>query len=90
VNDAGLMILPPVCVPSARGTWKAATAAAEPEEEPPGVWRALCGFVVLGPRVEMANSVVVVLPRGRAPSWERTTREGASCVFGGDGKRGEL
>src|SRR5690606_18997722 len=35
---AGLMMEPPVCVLSANGTIPAATAAAEPLEEPPGVW----------------------------------------------------
>ncbi len=36
-NDAGRMVEPPVCVASASGTWKSATAAAEPLDEPPGV-----------------------------------------------------
>jgi DNA-binding transcriptional LysR family regulator len=32
------MIEPEVCVPSASGTCRSATAAAEPLDEPPGVW----------------------------------------------------
>jgi hypothetical protein len=36
-NAAGRITEPFVCVPSASGTQPAATAAAEPEEEPPGL-----------------------------------------------------
>ena len=36
-NAAGRITEPLVCVPTATGTWSAATAAADPEEEPPGV-----------------------------------------------------
>ena len=36
-NPAGRMIEPPTCVPMAAGSMRAATAAADPEEEPPGV-----------------------------------------------------
>ena len=36
-NAAGRSTDPPVCVPSASGTMKSATAAADPLEEPPGV-----------------------------------------------------
>ena len=60
------MIDPAVCVPSASGTILSATAAAEPLEEPPGVCATLCGLAVL-PGVNMANSVVTVLPRITAP-----------------------
>ena len=41
------MTEPFVCVPTARGTMCAATAAAEPLDEPPGVWSGLWGFLVL-------------------------------------------
>src|SRR5947208_3159876 len=40
-NAAGRITEPPVCVPSASGIMPAATAAAEPEDDPPGVWSAL-------------------------------------------------
>src|SRR5258708_3938739 len=40
---AGRVVEPPVWVPSAKGTWKSATAAAEPLHEPPGGWPGLCG-----------------------------------------------
>src|SRR5437764_8698742 len=36
-NEAGRITEPPVCVPSASGIMPAATAAAEPEDDPPGV-----------------------------------------------------
>ena len=37
LNAAGRMTEPSVCVPSASGTIPAATAAADPEDDPPGV-----------------------------------------------------
>src|SRR6185295_19550540 len=45
--DAGRSTEPPVCVPRATGTIRAATAAPEPLDEPPGVCAALCGLVVM-------------------------------------------
>src|SRR6185312_3833641 len=45
-NEAGRITEPPVCVPSASGIMPAATAAAEPDDEPPGVWPWLCGLSV--------------------------------------------
>lgn len=59
------MVLPPVCVARPIGAWKSATAAPDPDEEPPGVRRGSCGFRVLGPAFVAANSAVVVLPRSR-------------------------
>ena len=44
-----------------------ARAAAEPEEEPPGVCAGRCGLVV-GPGYRKANSVVTVLPMTMAPA----------------------
>src|SRR6266404_1702665 len=46
LNAAGLMIEPSVWVPSASGTSPAATAAAEPDEDPPGVWSRFQGLTV--------------------------------------------
>ena len=43
---AGRITEPAVCDPSARGTCPAATAAAEPLEEPPGVCPGAAGLVV--------------------------------------------
>ncbi|MCY1535037.1 hypothetical protein D9M68_704250 [compost metagenome] len=64
---AGRIIEPPVCVPRAAGTMPAATAAAEPLEEPPGVCASAWGLRV-GPGVLKANSAVTVLPTGIAPA----------------------
>src|SRR5690606_5044195 len=43
---AGRQTDPTVCVPSANGTWPAATAAAEPLLDPPGVCLGFAGLVV--------------------------------------------
>src|SRR5215203_2141258 len=62
-NEAGRMIEPPVWVPSASGTMPAPTAAADPDDEPPGVWPGLRGLRV-GVGSRCANGVVAVLPIG--------------------------
>ena len=43
---AGRMIEPAVCVPSASGSIASATAAAEPLDDPPGVWAGASGLRV--------------------------------------------
>ena len=64
---AGWRILPPVSVPVANGERRAATAAAEPPEEPPGTLLISQGFWT-GPKYEfsfddpMANSSILVFP----------------------------
>ena len=76
------MTEPAVCVPTAAGTILAATHAAEPEEEPPGVcpiWRGL--RVAAG--VRLASSVVTVLPMITAPA----VRRAATQVASSDGRR---
>jgi hypothetical protein len=78
LKDPGRMVLPPVWVPRPRGAWKSPTAAPEPEEEPPGVRLGSWGLCVLGPWVVAANSVVVVLPKMRAPALRRIRMEPAS------------
>ena len=60
------MIEPVVCVANATGTIPAATAAAEPDDDPPGVRVGSCGFVV-GPGGQAANSVVTSFPTGSIP-----------------------
>src|SRR6267142_4229210 len=65
--DAGRTVEPPVWLPRARGTIPAATAAAEPLEEPPGEYAGSCGLRVL-PEAPQANSVVTVLPMMTAPA----------------------
>ncbi len=63
---------PPVSEPSAARHRSAATAAAEPPEEPPGTYSRFQGLRV-GPKAEfsveepMANSSMLVLPRNTAP-----------------------
>ena len=61
------MIEPPTWVPIAAGTMPAPTAAAEPEEEPPGV-RAGSNGLVVGPGCEPPSSAVTVLARMIAPA----------------------
>ena len=46
-NAAGRITDPLVWLPSASGTMPAATAAADPLDEPPGVCAGLCGLRVL-------------------------------------------
>jgi hypothetical protein len=65
-NAAGRSTEPPVCVPSAIGTMPAATAAAEPDDEPPGVCSGLTGLRVAAGCM-WANAVVAVLPRMSPP-----------------------
>src|SRR3954451_10399248 len=66
-NEAGRITEPPVCVPSASGIIPAPTAAAEPADDPPGVWALLRGLSVAVGSDE-ANAVVVVLPTMLAPA----------------------
>src|SRR5262252_2237530 len=78
VNAAGWRIEPPVSVPVAPRQRFAATAAAEPPEEPPGTSGALAPRRrhgdCTGPKCElsldepMANSSLLVLPSSTAPS----------------------
>ncbi len=81
VNAAGWRIEPPVSVPVAPRQSSAATAAAEPPDEPPGTSGA---FEPLrrhgdctGPKAEvsfdepMANSSLLILPSSTAPSRHR-------------------
>src|SRR5580698_6143452 len=64
-------------VPSAAVTMPAATEAAEPLEEPPGVWARFQGLRV--PRgCDAANSVVTVLPTITAPESRSARTQAAS------------
>src|SRR5881296_3977805 len=66
-SDAGWRTDPPVSEPSATGTIPAATAAAEPPDDPPGTREVSQGFFT-GPNAEfsfeepIANSSQFVLP----------------------------
>src|SRR2546423_14770364 len=78
-NDAGRITEPAVWLPSASGTIDAATAAAEPLDEPPGVCSGLCGLRVL-PGEKYAHSVVTVLPGITAPAAPRVATTAASAL----------
>ena len=81
VKAAGWRIEPPVSVPVAPRHNCAATAAAEPPEEPPGVSGVFAPLrrhgETTGPKYEvsfdepMANSSLLVLPSSTAPSRHR-------------------
>src|SRR5262245_57676202 len=66
-NAAGLPTEPTVCDPIAAGHMRAATAAADPLLDPPGVCARFQGFRV-GPGSRFANTVVTVLPSTMAPA----------------------
>ena len=68
LNDAGRSKEPMVCVPSANNAMEAATAAADPELDPPGVCSRFQGLRVAGSPPRKANSVVVVFPSKIAPA----------------------
>src|SRR5215813_1424458 len=65
--DAGRITDPPVWLPNASGTMPAATAAADPLDDPPGVCSGLWGLRVL-PGWRVAYSVVTVFPMTMAPA----------------------
>ena len=85
-SAAGWRIEPPVSVPIAQGAVPAATAAAEPPEEPPGT-RVESQGLVTGPKAEfsfdepIANSSWLVLPSTGAPAACRLRT--AVAVYGG-------
>ena len=78
VSAAGWRIEPPVSVPMAPRQRLAATAAADPPDEPPGTSGVLAPLrrqgEMTGPKYElsfdepMANSSLLVLPSSTAPS----------------------
>src|SRR5579875_1102691 len=74
---AGRRIEPSTWVPRPAAIMPLAVAAAEPEDEPPGVRRISQGLRV-GPGGAVANSVVTVLPRITAPASRSAVTEAAS------------
>src|SRR5688572_21745445 len=85
VNEQGMRIEPPPSVPTASGPMPAATAAAAPPEEPPGVFAGFHGLRVMP--VELVsplqpNSGVAVLPSSTAPASRRRAVDGASMSQG--------
>ena len=81
-KEAGRVIDPPVCDPIATGHMPAATAAADPLEEPPGVWARFHGLRV-GGGSKHANCVVTVLPSITAPAPRNKPTSSASRPTGG-------
>src|SRR5487761_2713044 len=77
---------PPVSLPSEIGVMSAATAAAEPPDDPPGTREGSSGLRV-GPKAEfsvdepIANSSRLVLPITTAPA--ARTRSAAVASYGG-------
>src|SRR5258708_19561204 len=76
----GRITQPPVWLPVAIGKKPAATPAAEPDDEPPGVCARLCGLRVL-PGSRWANSVVTVLPMS-VPPLRRINATSEASYFG--------
>src|SRR6266702_2420039 len=85
-SAAGWRTDPPVSEPSATGTIPAATAAAEPPDDPPGTREVSQGFFT-GPNAEfsfddpIANSSQLVLPLITAPAFN--SRSIAVALYGG-------
>src|SRR5690606_24462271 len=82
-KEAGRRIEPPVSLAVAAGHRWAATAAAEPPEEPPGtrsVFQGLCTgpYQLVSLEEPMANSSILVLPSVMAPSAARRSTMVAS------------
>ena len=72
-SAAGWRMEPPVSEPSESATSPAATAAAEPPEEPPGTRSVSQGLLVrwkaeLSVELPKANSSMLALPMGRQPA----------------------
>ena len=69
----GWRIDPPVSEPSVTVAMPAATAAADPPDEPPGTREVSQGFLVVPKALDSvvepkANSSMLSLPKGRAPA----------------------
>src|SRR5207244_11720696 len=85
-SAAACRIQPPVSVPIAHATRPAATAAADPPDEPPGT-RSRSHGLRTGPNPEfsfdepIANSSMLVLPSTGAPAL--TSRSTDVAVYGG-------
>ena len=81
---AGIRIEPPPSVPSASATWPAASAAAEPLLEPPGVCPADQGLRVAGPsglwpKARCPYSGIAVMPTITAPAARSRATAGPSA-----------
>ena len=85
VSDPGMRTEPPPSVPSAKGVTPAATLAAAPALDPPGVFARFHGLRVmpvsgLSPTALQPNSLVVVFPTMTAPALRTRSTAGASSA----------
>ena len=89
---AGIRIEPPPSEPVAHGTIPAATAAAEPPEDPPGVRVGSHGlrvipFASLAVQGKIISSGTFVMPIGIAPAARRRRTTSPSAASGGPNDR---
>src|SRR3954468_21598386 len=87
VQAAGMRTEPAPSEPTAAETIPAATAAAEPALDPPGVWSGFQGlrtrpYAAVSPVGHCPNSLVVVLPTMIAPDAFRRRTIWLSSVLG--------
>src|SRR5262245_64337676 len=87
LNEAGMRVDPPPSLAVATGTRPAATAAADPPLDPPGVRSVFHGlrvtphaFVLV--KLRVPNSGAAVLPTGMAPAARRRATCGESSATG--------
>src|SRR4051794_40000275 len=88
VNAAGMRVEPPPSDAVQNGTKPAATAAAEPPLDPPGVFETSQGLRVVPHALvwvkqTMPNSGAAVLPTGTAPAARRRATWAESPAIGG-------
>ena len=79
-TEAGTRMEAPVSVPRATGIMRAARAAPDPPELPPGLRDVSHGLAVGGEEVPRANSWVLSLPMSTAPASARRVHTVASKV----------
>src|SRR6266851_2155064 len=84
-HEAGIRMEPPASLACAIGTIRAATAAADPPEDPPVVYSGAQGLIA-GPYMPgsqsgfMPNSGVFVLPSSSRPASRQRVTSSLSCV----------
>src|SRR5262245_50231375 len=75
-------------------TMPAATAAAAPPDDPPGVREGSSGLRAIGPMTgslasDRPNSGLVVRPKGQKPAWRKRLARSESALEGSRAKRRE-
>src|SRR5690606_37563160 len=81
-QEAGMRTLPPVSVPRLPWTIPAATAAAEPPDDPPAIRAGFFGFLVCGVRTPYARGWLERVPRMVAPAETTLDTTDASARWG--------